>query len=74
VLRANIGEAMHYTLRRKRMVDDELVFHYSPEDSFERNFRRWFTMNCEERAEFGEQSYSQEEGLKVFKENFQGYY
>jgi len=56
------------------MVDDELVFHYSPEDSFERNFRRWFTMNCEERAEFGEQSYSQEEGLKVFKENFQGYY
>jgi hypothetical protein len=74
VLRGNIGETMHYTLRRKRMDDDELVFHYSPEDSFERNFRRWFMMNRSERAEFGEQAYSQEEGLKVFKEIFQGYY
>jgi hypothetical protein len=61
---------MHYTLGRQRMDDDEFVFHYSPDESFERNFRRWFMMNSSERAEFGEQVYSQEEGLKVFKENF----
>ena len=72
MLRANIGGSMHYTLRRKRMDDDELVFHYSPEDSFERNFRRWFMMNRSERAEFGEQAYSQEEGLKVFKQFING--
>tara|TARA_R110001599_G_scaffold227390_1_gene426510 strand:- start:185 stop:358 length:174 start_codon:yes stop_codon:yes gene_type:complete len=54
------------------MDEDELVFRYSPDASYERNFTRWFMMNCAERAEFGEQAYSQEEGLKVFKQFING--
>jgi hypothetical protein len=50
------------------MDDDELVFQYNPDASYERNFTRWFMMNCAERAEFGEQVYTQQEGLKVFKQ------
>ena len=58
-----------YTLPpwRWNVDTDELVFQYCPEQSYERNFTRWFMMNCEERAEFGERAYSQKEGLKVFR-------
>ena len=55
-------------LGEKVMDEDELVFLYNPDASYETNFTRWFMMNCAERAEFGEQVYTQEEGLKVFKQ------
>ena len=63
---------MHYTLGRQRMDDDDLVFQYNQDVSYERNFTRWFMMNCAERTEFGEQAYSQDEGLKVFKQFING--
>lgn len=51
-------------------MDQDLVFDYDKTLSDERNFMRWFTMSCSERAEFGEQVYTQEQGLKVFKQLF----
>jgi|TARA_R110002153_G_scaffold160195_2_gene312490 hypothetical protein len=38
-------------------MDDDLVFTYDDRHSKERNFMRWFMMNCSE-------------GLKVFNENY----
>tara|TARA_R100001377_G_scaffold78764_1_gene56648 strand:- start:1550 stop:1729 length:180 start_codon:yes stop_codon:yes gene_type:complete len=51
-------------------MDEDLFFDYDKTLSDERNFTQWFMMNCSERAEFGEQVYTQEEGLKVFKQLF----
>jgi|TARA_R110001583_G_scaffold12153_4_gene54102 hypothetical protein len=50
------------------MDEDDKVFMYDDKSSFERNFTRWFMMNCAERHEFGDQIYNQEEGLKVFRQ------
>jgi len=47
-------------------MDDDLVFTYDDRHSEERNFMRWFMMNCSEREAFKEQAYTQKEGLKVF--------
>tara|TARA_R110000824_G_scaffold80012_8_gene201546 strand:+ start:10028 stop:10207 length:180 start_codon:yes stop_codon:yes gene_type:complete len=51
-------------------MQEDLIFNYDETLSMERNFSLWFMMNCAERAEFGEQVYTQKEGLKVFKENY----
>ena len=37
-------------------MDEDLVFDYDETLSDERNFMRWFMMNCSERSEFGDQS------------------
>ena len=46
----------------------EYEFDYDEEETFERNYDRWYDMNCAERLEYQERLYTEEEGKAVFKD------
>ena len=48
------------------MREDEFV--YDRSQSYETNFIRWYNMNCDERADYNERLYTEEEGKAVFKD------
>ena len=48
------------------MKEDEFV--YDRSQSYETNFIRWYNMNCDERSDYNERLYTEEEGKAVFKE------
>ena len=57
---------VHWPLWRKKMEEDEFV--YDRSQSYETNFTRWYNMNCDERSDYNERLYTEEEGKAVFKE------
>jgi len=46
----------------------EREFVYDEDQSRERNFGRWYEMNCDERSGYNEKSYTREEGEAVFED------
>ena len=46
----------------------EYEFDYDEEETFKRNYDRWYDMNCAERSEYQERLYTREEGKAVFKD------
>ena len=51
------------------MRDDKFV--YDRRQSYETNFIRWYSMNCDERSEYKERLYTEDEGKAVFKDFIQ---
>tara|TARA_R110000823_G_C15739804_1_gene480678 strand:+ start:89 stop:253 length:165 start_codon:yes stop_codon:yes gene_type:complete len=46
----------------------EYEFVYDRDQSYETNFARWYNMNCDERSDYNERLYTEEEGRQVFKQ------
>ena len=43
-------------------------FVYDRDQSYETNFNRWYNMNCNERSDYNERLYTEEEGKVVFEQ------
>lgn len=52
---------------------DQFQFQYDKEESFDGNFTKWRTLNCEERSAFQEPQLSQEEAEVLFNKLFGQY-
>ena len=51
-------------------LEEELIFSYCEDHSYEDNYRRWHEMNKEERFRYNQHEYTEEESKKVFDSQY----